>query len=431
MLCWKHPKGSDAVKLLWLCNMAPGPIREARTGIAGSGLWMDHVLSDLRKIPDLEIRILCRDTEDAAGKIDDAVSYGVFSEPVMHQYRQALEALFREELRSFHPDVIHIWGTEYGHTLAMVNAAAAEGLLERTAVSIQGLCSVYARHYAEGVPDQVQRSSTLRDFLRRDNILRQQEKYRIRGTFEEEALKKVRHIIGRTCWDKACCEKLNPGAQYHFCNETLREPFYEGQWQYASCRKHRIFAPSCVYPVKGFHYLLEAFGQLTQKYPDAVLAVPGESFLVSSGKNRLLQQTYHKYLARLVRKYGLENKIEFLGSLPPEGMKREYLRCQVFALPSTIENSPNSLGEAMLLGVPCVAADVGGVSTMLCHEKEGYLYQSTAPYMLSHYISRIFDMEEKAEALGASARAHALVTHDPKINAKTLLSIYAQLSGPC
>ena len=46
------------MKLLWLCNMAPGPIREARTGIAGSGLWMDHVLSDLRKIPDLEIRIL-------------------------------------------------------------------------------------------------------------------------------------------------------------------------------------------------------------------------------------------------------------------------------------------------------------------------------------------------------------------------------------
>ena len=109
-------------------------------------------------------------------------------------------------------------------------------------------------------------------------------------------------------------------------------------------------------------------------------------------------------------------------------MKQAYLQSNVFVLPSTIENSPNSLGEAMLLGVPCVAADVGGVSTML-RPGEGYVYPSTAPYMLAHYIMEVFRMEERAEEMGALARQHALKTHAPEENLNRLLEIYREIAG--
>lgn len=68
----------------------------------------------------------------------------------------------------------------------------------------------------------------------------------------------------------------------------------------------------------------------------------------------------------------------------------------------------------MLLGVPCVAADVGGVTTMMRHRLEGEVYPSTAPYMLAFYVENIFAQGEAAEAVGAAARAHAGVTHDPE-----------------
>ncbi len=414
------------MKLLWVCNMIPGEVKKAM-GKPGSGFWVDHVLSDIRnrKIP---LHILCRGG-DARGNLDEWCSFAQFPAYPPQRYYGELEGVFLRELQAYQPDVIHIWGSEYSHTLAMVNAAEKAGMLDRTVISIQGLCSIHERHYCEGVPQRVIAGYTFRDFVRRDNILNQQKTFAMRGELECDALRKVSHVMGRTDWDRACMEHINPNAQYHTCNETLRESFYQGTWTYDSCRKHRIFASSCVYPIKGFHYLLEAFAQIVKKYPDAVLAVPGKDFRkMDSMKKRLRENRYDRYLRKLVTQYQLENKIEILGSLSAEQMKEQYLLANAFVLPSTIENSPNSLGEAMLLGVPCVASDVGGVTTMMTHNQEGYIYQSTAPYMLAHYLDRVFSMEEKAENLGQAAAAHARKTHDPERNMEDLMQVYQSLA---
>ena len=415
------------MRILWLCNLTPGPVQQALTGQPGSGLWVDHVLSDLIRQPDTSVYILCRGARDAQGALGEEIAYQVFSEPVMHRYKQDLEALFSGVLDAFRPDVVHIWGTEYGHTLAMLRAIVGHGLLDRTAVSIQGLCGIYARHFSEGLPPRAAFGFTPRDLLRLDNVFFQRRRFSQRGRMEAQALSLTRHVIGRTSWDRACTRALAPSAQYHFCNETLRSEFYTDSWQYAACARHSIFASSAASPVKGFHYLLEALPTVLSAYPDAQVLVPGPDLFHPAGKSRLLEQTYHYYLRTFAEKHDLTDKVRFLGHLSPEEMKRQYLSANVFALPSTIENSPNSLGEAMLLGVPCVAADVGGVADMLEDRREGLVYQSTAPYMLAQKILDIFDLAEQAEALGQAARAHARRTHDPEGNLNQLLSIYQEL----
>ena len=416
------------MRLLWLCNTAPGVVRSHISGKPTGGVnWVDHVLSGLR-CQGLTIRILFRG-EGGSAQLDDSCGYAAFSEPLPHRYYPELEKRFREEIRTFRPDVIHSWGLEYGHTLAMVNAAQAEGNLPCMAASIQGLCGFIARHYAEGIPEKVQRSATFRDIVRRDNIRQQREKYVLRGRMEAQAMKTLSHVIGRTDWDRACAKTLNPDIAYHFCGETLREPFYQGGWRYDTCCPHRIFASSCEYPVKGFHYLLEAFSEVLKTYPDATLAVPGRSFLPDGAQARLRRGSYEKYLETLAKQWNLTDKIEFLGDLSGEEMKMAYVSANVFVLPSTIENSPNSLGEAMLLGVPCVASDVGGVSSLMRHGSEGRIYQSTAPYMLAYHIQTLFAMGPEAASLGQAARAHAQVTHDPERNLETLLAIYEELAG--
>ena len=414
------------MKLLWLCNSAPGVIRSHISGKPMSGVnWVDHVLSGLRR-QGFTIRVLYRGTGEP-GIIDETCSYAAISETPEHIYVPELEEKFREEIRAFQPDVIHSWGVEYHHALAMVNAAEAEGKLSHMVASIQGLCRFLAEHYTDGIPGNVCRKSTLRDFLRKDNILQQQEKFLLRGQLETKALEKLHHVIGRTNWDHGCALSIHPEIAYHFCNETLRESFYEGHWDYQNCKKHSVFASSCAYPIKGFHYLLEAFARVVEAYPDATLAVTGSSFMPTDFKGKLRQSSYEKYLETLAKKYRLEEKLVFLGHLSAEKMKQAYLDANVFVLSSTLENSPNSLGEAMLLGVPSVAADVGGVRDLMKGPSEGFIYKSGDVTALAEQIIHLFAMEEEASRLGEAARNHAQITHDPEQNLRELMKIYEEI----
>ena len=414
------------MKLLWLCNNAPGVVRAHISGKEMSGVnWVDHVLSGLRS-RGFTVRVLYRGTGEP-GIIDETCSYAAIGETPAHIYVPELEESFREEIRTFQPDVIHSWGVEYHHALAMVNAAEAEGVLSHMVASIQGLCRFLAEHYTDGIPAKACRKSTFRDFLRKDNILQQQEKFRLRGELETKALEKLHHVIGRTDWDHGCAKSINPDITYHFCNETLRENFYEDSWNYDRCTKRRVFASACNYPIKGFHYLLEAFAQVVKVYPDATLSVTGSSFLAKDLKGKLRQSSYETYLAALAKKYRLEDKLVFLGHLSAEKMKQAYLDANVFVLPSTLENSPNSLGEAMLLGVPSAAANVGGVRNLMNQETEGFIYESGDVNALAERIMQIFAMEERACAMGEAARIHARKTHDPETNLRALMKIYEEI----
>ena len=415
------------MKALWLCNNAPGMVRSALSGKQESQVnWLDHVLQDLLD-QGITLRILYRGS-GAPGQIDAQFSYAPVPETPAHIYQPQLEDRFRRELWDFQPDVIHSWGVEYHHALAMVNAAEKEGMLPRMAASIQGLCCRIAPHYSDGLPANALRSQTFRDIVRHDGVLVQQEQYAQRGELEIQALRKLGHVIGRTDWDRRNALEINPDVQYHHCDETLRDVFYTDQWAYSRCRKHRIFASSCSYPVKGFHILLEALTIVRQQYPNAEITVTGRPFNASDFKSRMRRNGYEKYLRHLVKRNRLGGAVHFLGHLSAQDMKQAYLDANVFVLSSTMENSPNALGEAMLLGLPCVAADVGGVSSLM-GEGEGILCAPVDPESMARAICRVFEMEEQAEIMGMAARNRARKTHDPENNLKDLLDIYRLLSG--
>ena len=140
-------------------------------------------------------------------------------------YEDGLEERFAGILADFKPDLVHIFGTEFPHALAMVRAFQKP---ERTLVSIQGLVGACAESYMADLPVDVQRSVTLRDFLRKDSLRKQQEKFRIRGIREKEVLSSCAHVAGRTRFDREGTLSCNPGLKYHKLNETMRSCFYEG-----------------------------------------------------------------------------------------------------------------------------------------------------------------------------------------------------------
>lgn len=116
-----------------------------------------------------------------------------------------------------------------------------------------------------------------------------------------------------------------------------------------------------------------------------------------------------------------------LGRLSAEEMKAQFLKSHLFVMPSALENSPNSLGEAMLLGVPCVAADVGGVHNLLTDGGDGMLYPAGDVEALADRIMEIFTKEAIVERFSDNARKHARVNHDAEQNYYRLIRIYREM----
>lgn len=416
------------MKILWVCNvLLPEIAKHLGKGESAVGGWLSGALAGLKTEKDAEIIICFPDKEDLQGTAD-AITFYSFPQESPLIYSQAVEERLYNILLEEKPDVIHIHGTEYPHCLAAVNAAERCNLLERVAVSIQGLVSVYTNHYYGHLPKEIVNRWSFRDVLRRDNLVEQRKKFAVRGEFETAALKKVTHVIGRTDWDRACTFHVNNGREYYFCNETLRKEFYTGTWNAGQCEKHSVFVSQCSYPVKGFHLALEAVSLLKRDYPDVHLYTTGTNPLHADWKGKLRQSAYNIYLGELIQKYGLEENVTFLGTLNAEQMKNRYLASNVFLSASSIENSPNSVGEAMCLGVPTVSSDVGGVKNMLKHGEEGFVYPADAPYMAAYYIGELFQNTELCEAFSARAQKHAKVTHDPQKNFEDLMMIYSGVS---
>lgn len=121
--------------------------------------------------------------------------------------------------------------------------------------------------------------------------------------------------------------------------------------------------------------------------------------------------------------------VRFLGPLDAHATRDRYLRTHAFVSPSTIENSPNFVGEAMLLGCPLVSSNVGGVSDLFDHGKEGFLYRSSAPYMLAWYVKRLFDDDSLAMEFSRASRERSSKIHDRDANLSTLLRIYESISS--
>ncbi len=421
------------MRVLWVCNiMLPFIAKHmGRTDAPAVGGWLTGLMEGLMEIQDIDLSV-CFPMPGSDGLTEGEtkrIHYYGFANDLkkMNEYEPGVEEQLREIMKKADPDVVHIFGTEYSHTLAAVRAY---GKPDKTVISIQGMVSIYAKHFMADLPERVQKRYTFRDLIRRDNLIAQRQKFLKRAVFEKEALAQTGHVIGRTDWDRACTQQLAPQAAYHFCNESLRSVFYEKRWELSECSPHTIFVSQGSYPIKGLHYVLEAMPEIRRRYPDVQLRVAGgDPTGEKTLKDKLRISSYGKYIGSLIRKYGLEKQVVFTGFLDEKTMCEEFLRANVFVSPSSIENSPNSVGEAMLLGMPCVSSDVGGVKNLMEHGKEGFVYQADAPYMLAYYVCRIFEDEQLASLLGESAAKKAAATHDRAANTARLAEIYQEICG--
>lgn len=424
------------MRVLWLCNiMLPVIAMHLGKEVNHKEGWLSGTYDRMKKAnfrmetgEKIELGI-CFPVQDTADEIQitlpDIKVYG-FYENTAHPevYDEALEARFKRITENFNPDVVHCFGTEYPHTLAMTRAFAKP---EKILIGIQGLCHVCADAYMADLPKKIQKKKTFRDIVRKDSLMMQMEKFARRGEYEKEALKRVSHVTGRTAWDKESVAKIS-NARYHFMNETLRKTFYEGDWDEKKCDLHRIFLSQGDYPLKGLHFVLEALPRILEKYPDTTVYVAGNDLTANTTlKEKIKISAYGAYLRSLIKKSGLTKCVKFLGRLNAGEMKEQYLKSNLYLCASVLENSPNSLGEAMLLGVPGLCAETGGIPTVFEKNIDGLMFEPGNVEDLAKKVIWLFDNPAKMAEYAMCAKEHAKKTHNPDENYRRLLEIYREI----
>jgi len=333
-------------------------------------------------------------------------------------YQEKLEHQFKKISDTINPDFVHIHGTEYPFSLAYINACPNV----KYAVSLQGLLSNYVKYYYGGIKfRKLIFNTSIRDIARNDTIFDQKKRMLKRSIYEKEILKKSKYVLGYTFYDKSITYAINSELKYFKINDILRDEFYNNFWVHENCIPYSIFISQGHYPIKGLHKMILALPTIIKRFPKTMLYVSGVKIIFKYAWNI---NAYSNYINELIYKLKLENNINFVGVLNPSQMCEQFLKANVYVNPSCIENSPNSVCEAQLLGVPCVASNVGGTDDLITNGVNGYLYRFEEDEILALRIIDFFSDLDNTRRISNNARELALVRHNKINNTKNILSIY-------
>lgn len=329
-------------------------------------------------------------------------------------------------LAEFQPDIIHTYGTEKRHNVMLLEKYRDSVPI---VISLQGIITAYEKYYYASIPlKDILLNYTIGNFLLKNSIVRGRRNFRNQIPYEKRLLRSARYVEGRSDWDKAVSLDINPELKYYCCPRMIRKPFYGRSWKADACERHTILVHQANYPIKGLHIMLEALAKVRRHYPDVKLYIAGENNTVRDTlKKKLKKSDYQQYIEKKISALGLWDSIEFTGMLNAEAMARKLESVQVCVIPSAIENAPNALAEAMLVGTPCVASYVGGNADMLNQGECGWLYRFDEPEVLAARICDIFADPETAAQKSAAARRVAGERHDPDTLVHTIETVYTDI----
>jgi glycosyltransferase involved in cell wall biosynthesis len=315
---------------------------------------------------------------------------------------------FQKIIDEIQPDLIHIHGTERPF-----------GLIQRfckipTVVSIQGNISVYKYKFFSGISMMnILRFTRLKNWLAFNTHINKYFFLKKQSRREKQIFKSTKNFIGRTYWDKRIVKVLSPNSNYFLNNEILKDEFYDNEWSNSFNDKLSISTTTAPDLCKGIETLLYCAHLLDLNKINFTWRVAGVC------RSDDIVRIACKSLG-----INASANVQFLGRLDDNQLVKTMLRSSIYVAISHIENSPNSLCEALMLGMPCIATNAGGTSNFIEDRNNGILIQDGDPYAMAGAIMELKENFDEAVNYGKNARKIALIKHNKEKIVNDLLDIY-------
>jgi glycosyltransferase involved in cell wall biosynthesis len=419
------------MRVLWFTsNSAVGANHLDTKGI-GCG-WIVSLEAELTKIPNVQLGIsfTCYQSDVSQFTIGDTRYFPISIEPIKNKFKQIFARFahrieneniiqrYLDTIQQFKPDIIHIFGTENNFGLIVSKTAIP------CIIHLQGNLTVNDLKWYSGLTSiDVIKYSKKWLLLKGHGLYHDYFVNKKAAEREKKIFRSCKYFMGRTDWDRRLSSVLSPDSKYFLCDEIMRPGFYIHQWQPQIKQTNFVIISTIRNNIyKGLETIFQCKKILQLYFPgyEILWGIAGVK-----EEHEISYLVERKYKAKF-RDYN----IKLLGPLDQEGLITEMLKANLFVHSSHIDNSPNGVCEAMLLGMPVIASYVGGTPSIISDKKEGLLVQDGDPYALAGAIIELIKDRSLANRLGANARERSITRNDPARIVNDVVDIYSSvLSG--
>jgi len=416
------------MKILWFSNTPANGDEYFNRKLAGTGGWMKSLDKALHH--KVELHIAFYHNQDIESFSYENTRYytipkykNLFGKIKERALNEVIDTehlpIYLDLIDKIKPDVIHIHGTEnpFGCIIQQTDIPVI--------VSIQGNITVYLHKYCSGIESEYLKLkninvSDIKTMFLPHSFDKSRNKFIKMQRREEKNLKHCRYIMGRTDWDRRISRILAPKRHYFHIDEILRGNFYHAKWTPKDRQKIILHTTNSNNFYKGFETICLTLHELDK------LGIDCEWRVAGINKNDLIV----KVVKRKIKNKFSQKNLKLIGRLTENDLIEKLLEADIYVMPSHIENSPNNLCEAMILGMPCIATFAGGTGSLLRDGHEGILVQDGDPWALAGAVLELKEDLKEAVFFGKNARKRALIRHDKGKIVHNLIEIYQSVSNP-
>lgn len=410
------------MKILWFTN-TPSLYKAQSKGYNGGG-WISS-LENLIKDEDSVDLCVCFFDKDKQNlfKINRGKTtyypislYNDFSKIVKHnlfynKFDSVEIECFMKVIDDCNPDVIHVFGTE--NSFGLIKKYTSIPVI----IHIQGLLNPTLNAlFAPGNSYLSQIFSLVINPIKLLNFIRNNIYFKHNVKRESDILKNCEFFMGRTNWDFEISRLYASSSKYFYCSEVLRDDFYTAMpWKRRNESKIIIISTVSKISYKGFDLILKTSKLLKEL---DILDFEWKVFGLSE----------YREWENCLKIISSDVNVSLNGIVSPKTIIDCIQNADVFIHPSYIDNSPNSICEAQIVGIPVISTNVGGISSLIEDGKSGFLVPANDPYTLASKIIYIYNNTHEATRIGAVGRKTALVRHNKNTIKNNLLNIYQQIT---